>query len=132
MPLTSWKIFLANQFTYFALCPLLKISIICFYQRIFPTQRFHLISTCVICLIAAWGTGIFLACAFQCRPLRGYWDKSVEAKCFNEDTFFIVNQVFNVVMDFVILALPLPIIWGLKRVWQDRLALSGVFALGGL
>jgi hypothetical protein len=86
----------------------------------------------VICLIALWGSGIFLACALQCRPLRGYWDKSVGAKCFNEDTFFIVNQAFNVAMDFVILGLPLPIIWGLKRAWQDKLALSGVFTLGGL
>jgi hypothetical protein len=43
-----------------------------------------------------------------------------------------VNQGFNVVMDFVILALPLPIIFSLKRAWQDKVALSGIFALGGL
>lgn len=35
-------------------------------------------------------------------------------------------------MDFVILGLPLPIIWRLKRSWQDKLALSFVFTLGGL
>ncbi|KFZ03077.1 hypothetical protein V502_11255 [Pseudogymnoascus sp. VKM F-4520 (FW-2644)] len=34
-------------------------------------------------------------------------------------------------MDFVILALPLPIIFNLKRAWQDKVALSGIFALGG-
>lgn len=33
-------------------------------------------------------------------------------------------------MDFVILVLPVPMIWGLHRAWQDRLALNGVFALG--
>lgn len=33
-------------------------------------------------------------------------------------------------MDFVILILPIPMIWGLHRAWQDRLALNGVFALG--
>lgn len=33
-------------------------------------------------------------------------------------------------MDFVILALPIPMIWNLHRAWQDRLALNGVFALG--
>lgn len=52
--------------------------------------------------------------------------------CINGNTYFIVNQTFNVVMDFVILGLPLPIIWGLKRSWQDKVALSFVFALGGL
>lgn len=81
-------------------------------------------------LIATWGAGIFLACALQCRPLRAYWDKSIEGHCFDGTTFFIVNQAFNVVMDFVILALPIPMIWGLQRAWQDKLALNGVFALG--
>lgn len=33
-------------------------------------------------------------------------------------------------MDFVILILPIPMIWGLHRAWQDKLALNGVFALG--
>lgn len=33
-------------------------------------------------------------------------------------------------MDFVILILPVPMIWGLHRSWQDKLALNGVFALG--
>ncbi len=108
------------------------MSIICFYRRVFSVAKFLTITFWLNCLIGAWGAGIFLACALQCRPLRGYWDKSIDAKCFDGDKFFIVNQVFNVVMDFVILSLPLPIIWSLKRVWQDKLALSAVFALGGL
>ena len=33
-------------------------------------------------------------------------------------------------MDFVILILPIPMIWNLHRAWQDKLALNGVFALG--
>ncbi|KFY18417.1 hypothetical protein V493_08634 [Pseudogymnoascus sp. VKM F-4281 (FW-2241)] len=66
-----------------------------------------------------------------CRPLRGYWDKTMQATCIDGNVFFIVNQGFNVVMDFVILALPLPIIFNLKRAWQDKVALSAIFALGG-
>ncbi|KAJ6015315.1 hypothetical protein N7540_009906 [Penicillium herquei] len=125
-----YKIFLANQFTYFVLCPSIKISIICFYRRVFATQQFQKFTFGLNCLIAAWGAGIFFACAGQCRPLRAYWDKSIEGHCFNANLFFIVNQAFNVLMDFVILALPIPMIWGLHRAWQDKLALNGVFALG--
>ncbi|KAJ5926291.1 hypothetical protein N7516_008064 [Penicillium verrucosum] len=125
-----WKIFLANQFTYFLLCPCIKISIICFYRRLFATPIFQKVSFGLNCLIAAWGTGIFLACAGQCRPLRAYWDHSVEGTCFDAQEFIIVNQAFNVLMDFVILFLPIPMIWNLHRAWQDKLALNGVFALG--
>lgn len=124
------KIFLANQFTYFVLCPSIKISIICFYRRIFTMKPFQWTSFALNTLIAAWGAGIFLACSLQCRPLRAYWDKSIDGHCFNGNEFFIVNQAFNILMDFIILALPVPMIWGLQRAWQDKLALNGVFAIG--
>lgn len=111
---------------------MIKISIIFFYKRIFPTPRFQHITTIINWAIGIWGAGIFLTCGLQCRPLALFWDKSLEGKCINSYTFFIVNQVFNVAADFVILGLPLPIVWRLKRTWQERLALSSVFALGGL
>lgn len=128
--LNFWKIFLANQFTYFIVCPLIKISIICFYRRVFTIPLFQHISLGLNCLIGSWGTAIFIACALQCRPLQGYWDKSIPAKCFDGQLFIIVNQIFNVVMDFIILGLPIPMIWNLQRSWHDRLALNGVFAIG--
>ncbi|KAI9374371.1 hypothetical protein BJX61DRAFT_306433 [Aspergillus egyptiacus] len=126
-----YKIFLANQFTYFVLSPAVKISIICFYRRVFTVKPFQLVSFAINTLIALWGAAIFIACALQCRPLRSYWDRSVEGTCFDSNKFIIVNQIFNVIMDFVILALPVPMIWNLQRAWQDKLALNGVFALGG-
>lgn len=112
------------------LCPCIKISIICFYRRVFATPRFQQFTFGLNILIAAWGTGIFLACAGQCRPLRAYWDKNIEGSCFDAQQFIIVNQAFNILIDFAILALPIPMIWNLHRAWQDKLALNGVFALG--
>lgn len=112
------------------MCPAIKISIICFYRRVFTIPIFQHVSLALNCLIGSWGTAIFIACALQCRPLRGYWDKSVDAQCFDGQKFIIVNQIFNVIMDFVILALPIPMIWGLHRSWHDKLALNGVFGVG--
>ncbi|PWY87459.1 integral membrane protein [Aspergillus heteromorphus CBS 117.55] len=126
-----YQIFLSNQFTYFALTPAIKISIICFFRRLFTTKPFLRFTFYLSTLIALWSTGIFLACAFQCRPLSKFWDPNIEGQCFNGMTFIIVNQAFNVIMDFVILAAPVPMIWSLHRSWQDKLALNAVFALGG-
>ncbi|GAM35386.1 integral membrane protein [Talaromyces pinophilus] len=92
---------------------------------------FQKITMMLNCLVAAWGTGIFLACALQCRPLKAFWDRSINGHCFNLDTFIIVNQAFNVVVDFVILFLPVPMIWRLHMGTRDKIALNGVFALGG-
>ncbi|KAL3449033.1 hypothetical protein BJX65DRAFT_54514 [Aspergillus insuetus] len=126
-----YKIFLANEFTYFILSPAIKISIVCFYRRVFTVKPFQWASFAINTLIAAWGAAIFLACALQCRPLKSYWDHTIPGTCFDSNKFIIVNQAFNVIMDFVILALPIPMIWNLQRAWQDKLALNGVFALGG-
>ncbi|PWY89258.1 hypothetical protein BO70DRAFT_418419 [Aspergillus heteromorphus CBS 117.55] len=128
---TFYKIFLSNQFTYFLLCPTIKVSIICFYRRVFTIPSFQWISFGVNALIILWGAGVFLACALQCRPLKAYWDTSVDGQCLDGYELIVANQVFNIIMDFVILALPIPLIWGLHKAWQDKLALNGVFALGG-
>lgn len=126
------QIFLSNQFTYFLLTPCLKISIVCFYRRIFAVPRFLRLTFALNLLIGIWAAAIFLACALQCRPLRAYWDRTIDGHCFDENKFFIVNQVFNTVMDFTVLFLPAPMIWGLQCGWKDKLALMGVFGLGGL
>ncbi|THC96216.1 hypothetical protein EYZ11_004294 [Aspergillus tanneri] len=128
---TFYKIFLANQFTYFVLTPAVKISIVCFYRRIFTTPTFMRVTFWLNCLMAAWASAIFLACALQCRPLRAFWDKTVEGDCFDGRRYIIVNQSFNVVMEFIILGCPVPMIWSLHRSWREKLALNGVFALGG-
>ncbi|KAJ5675128.1 uncharacterized protein N7477_005062 [Penicillium maclennaniae] len=126
-----WKVNLPSQPIHiFYPCPAIKISIICFYRRVFTTPKFQTCTFGLNILIGAWGLGIFLACAGQCRPLRAYWDSSVLGKCFDANKFFIVNQAFNVLMDFIILILPIPMIWNLHSAWQDKLALTGVFALG--
>ncbi|QQK47557.1 integral membrane protein [Penicillium digitatum] len=59
-----------------------------------------------------------------------YWDHSIEETGLDAQKFIIVNQANNVLMDLVILVLQIPVIWNLRRVWQDKLALNGVFALG--
>ncbi|BDD56021.1 hypothetical protein MPDQ_003243 [Monascus purpureus] len=110
-----YRIFLSNQFLYFVLCPVVKISIVCFYRRVFSIPRFQQFSFGLNCLMGTWSAGIFFACAGQCRPLRAYWDHSV----------------FNVVMDFVILGMPIPIIWRLQKAWHEKLELTAVFAVGG-
>ncbi|RAL03556.1 uncharacterized protein BO80DRAFT_401669 [Aspergillus ibericus CBS 121593] len=124
-----YKIFLSNQFTYFLIGPTIKVSIICFYRRVFTVPTFQRTSFAINALIILWGAVIFLACALQCRPLNAYWDPNVPGQCLDDYKLIVVNQIFNVIMDFVILALPLPMIWNLHRTWQEKLALNGVFAL---
>lgn len=80
----------------------------------------------------AWGAATFLAAALQCRPLAAFWDQSIDGHCFNGLQYILGVQGVNIALDFAILCLPMPMVWRLHRPWQDKAALSVVFALGGL
>ena len=50
----------------------------------------------------------------------------------NAASLFNSNQGFNVVVDVVLLALPLPIVWQLNCTWREQISLSAIVFLGGL
>ena len=61
------------------------------------------------------------------------WDKSVNPTCaVNVYAFFIGNAVPNIVTDWALLFLPVPYIWRLHQKTAQKIALCGVFGLGGL
>ena len=61
------------------------------------------------------------------------WDKSVNATCaVNVPAFFIGNAVPNIITDWALLLLPIPYIWRLHQRRAQKVALCGVFGLGGL
>ncbi|KAI0376105.1 hypothetical protein F5Y04DRAFT_267193 [Hypomontagnella monticulosa] len=117
----------------YALCVVLtKLSILCFYCRIFsPVKRL---------LYTSWGFGIFIVAydlalifvaAFQCIPLSSMWT-GVPGKCYNTVPPFTTLGIVNVVTDVGILALPIPHILQLRLTVTQRIQLCGIFLLGGV
>ena len=57
----------------------------------------------------------FFITLLQCFPLKGFWDKSVPAKCgVNGYLFFYGNSIPNIITEFTLLGLPVLCIWNLK------------------
>ena len=62
-----------------------------------------------------------------------FWDKTIESgSCINEVQFFKINGIANLILDVIVLGLPLAMVWRLQMKMQQKLALSGIFLLGGL
>ncbi|MCJ1267607.1 hypothetical protein MMC22_007493 [Lobaria immixta] len=129
---TFVKIFLTNELTYSITSPTVKLSIVLFYRRLFPTRKFRIITNGIMVAVIAWGLAVFLAAALQCRPLHALWDPSVNGHCFDTLKYILGVQGVNIALDFAILILPMPQVWTLQRPWQDKFAVSIVFLLGGL
>ncbi|KAL4902753.1 hypothetical protein BDW74DRAFT_157519 [Aspergillus multicolor] len=110
-----------------------KLSILLFYVRIFPTRSFRTLSYAMGFLVLAHGIGVLFAAIFQCSPIQYIWDKSIPGgSCFNQQAFYRYVSPPNIATDAAILVMPMPLVWGLQTRWTQKLALTGVFMLGGL
>ncbi|KAL8671048.1 MAG: hypothetical protein Q9168_004441 [Polycauliona sp. 1 TL-2023] len=122
----------ANEIIYASIVTCIKSSVLCLYLRIFGVnKKFGIIVKCFIVAVVAWGIAVLLTTIFQCKPVRGAWDISVPRdQCFNLRTWLIATNVPNIVIDFSIICLPLPLIWKLKLSMERKIGLTGVFLLG--
>ncbi|KAL2163203.1 hypothetical protein VTH06DRAFT_5259 [Thermothelomyces fergusii] len=89
-----------------------------------------------------WATIIFVCCytfmgmmtfLLHCKPMKGSWDKSIDAKCYSLTLFVafaLMNTSFNIFTDVLFATFPVPIIWNLKMKRKLKIYLVGILSLG--
>ena len=127
------QMFIAIQTTYFLNAYLTKLSLLFLYYRIFGVniwfRRALLLSAFIV--VAYWiPTTILAFCG--CTPFARNWDATVPGHCVNLVKIFRWNGICNLLIDFLILCLPLPMVWRLSIPTKQRLQLSLIFLLGVL
>ncbi|RHZ57293.1 putative integral membrane protein Pth11-like [Aspergillus thermomutatus] len=126
------QLLFAYVLIYVVAIPLIKLSIILFYRRIFGMN--WVMWVCVFLTVGYWFscTIAFLVC---CRPLSYYWtqfrDPSGGRCIFNLYPFYIGNAAANVATDGIILMVPIPLVWKLQMRTAQKILVSGIFLLGG-
>ncbi|RYP61826.1 hypothetical protein DL771_009992 [Monosporascus sp. 5C6A] len=60
------------------------------------------------------------------------WNSFVPGKCVNYGTVTLVIGIFNVLLDFLILGTPMPLLWRLRMSTRRKVFLSGAFATGSV
>ncbi|KAL6714198.1 hypothetical protein ACLMJK_008693 [Lecanora helva] len=129
---TFYKILLAIQILYFSTAVAIKTSLILLYYRIFGVMRWFRWVLAIAWIISAlyFIVDLFVA-IFECKPVAYYWDFSIKGgTCINENQFYRWNGVANLLIDFMIWSLTLPVIWRLQLNVKQKLQLSCVFLLG--
>jgi hypothetical protein len=124
---------LAVQILYFINASFTRASILLLFHRIFGIVkgfRWALGMTGFLVI------GYFIACVIAaiagCSPVAKFWDTSLPGHCINEVAFFRWNGVANLILDFLVLCLPLPMAWRVKSTTRQEWILTGIFLLGGL
>lgn len=124
--------FFIAQTPYKIVVALNKVSLVLLYMRIFISRSFKISAHIVLAVVISYGIAGVAATIFQCIPIAGSWDKSVDATCINSDMFWVANAILNILTDVMVLALPIPSIFGLQLKRRERFMLCLIFLLGGL
>ena len=69
---------------------------------------------------------------FGCRPIQAFWTLKRPFKCLDQYAVWFINGGMNILTDFAIILLPMPVIRKLNLPRRQKQALIGIFATGGL
>ncbi|KAI4253431.1 MAG: hypothetical protein LQ352_003697 [Teloschistes flavicans] len=125
------KAFVGVQTLYFLNATLTKVSLLLLYHRIFGVvKKFRLALWLAAFLVVAWWIATTILAFLGCTPFAYNWDKKIKGQCVDLVMFFRWNGICNLVLDFLILLLPLPMVWRLSISARQKVELSGMFLLG--
>ncbi|KAJ6086231.1 hypothetical protein N7486_010512 [Penicillium sp. IBT 16267x] len=107
-----------------------KAAILMFYRRIFPQKRFHVLVWVLLVVVISYNLASMFATVMQCMPVEHQWDPSVPATCIAYFSVVIYSGVTTVVTDFIILGMPIPLIYTLQVSKDKKRGLMVVFSWG--
>lgn len=83
-------------------------------------------------IVILWAVSIWVAAALTCIPANKFWDQSVEGACIDTAKFNYGMQIPNILTDFILLVMPLKVVWALPIAKTQKMLLSGIFLVGCL
>ncbi|GLA51779.1 hypothetical protein CBS63078_4771 [Aspergillus niger] len=97
--LVWWKIYYAALCSYLLVAASVKTSLTVFIMRLFPTHSISIAGKSILGFLAVFTLAGTLALAFQCRPVRAGFDKTIpDAKCYSVNTSFAILMAQGVIM----------------------------------
>lgn len=122
-----------DEMIYVTSLSLTKISILCFYLKVFPGQTFRYVVYALIFANACYIITFDFLLAFQCNPIAGAWlswDGEFQAKCISINILGWTAAAINILLDLAVIALPLPELFRLSMSLRKKVQIIMMFAVG--
>lgn len=127
----------ANQYTYAQTLVyviglyFVKLSLLILFYRVFGVnQHFRWALYSIVGIWTAYVAINTPVVIFRCTPVRKAWDPEVEGHCLDLVKLGVSAGYINIVTDFLILILPIPMVWSLHLSSKIRLGIIAIFATG--
>ncbi|KAH7068725.1 hypothetical protein FB567DRAFT_249000 [Paraphoma chrysanthemicola] len=128
---SSLKAFWASLIVYYLSLGLTKGSMVLQYLRVFTTKRFQIAAWAIMGVVVVYTFWTVFSSIFACRPIRAFWTREEGAICINQFAMWFTNAGINIVTDFALIILPMPVIRNLNLGRRQKIALMSIFAVGG-
>ena len=112
---------------------LVKISILCFFLRMFPVRHLQTIIYITMAVCAAYGIAFFFATLLQCWPIPYSWEQwhgEYEGHCNDFHLQGWIHAGINIALDLIILSLPLKQLYDLDLSKRKRFSVMMMFLVG--
>ncbi|KAK1849621.1 integral membrane protein [Colletotrichum chrysophilum] len=126
------KCILSIEIAYGIACPLSKLAVLTMFYRIFSASK--ILRYCVWAIafgLIGWGIAVVGVSIFSCTPIARFWDQTIPGTCIDSSKFYIGITVPNIIFDILTVAVPIHEVWRLQMGREKKLAITGVFLLGG-
>ena len=110
-----------------------KISVILLYRKIFAVPVFKIPSLIALAVTISWTVAFTIATICQCHPVSLYWTELEFLwgnRCIHIIPFYEAQAITDIIIDFTILTMPIPMIWNLQVSLKQKLAVASMFLLG--
>ncbi|CAG8952807.1 hypothetical protein HYFRA_00009052 [Hymenoscyphus fraxineus] len=122
---------LVDENTYCYAMAFIKLSILKVYGDIFPSKKFHHCLWAMAIFMGAWAITFSASAIFQCTPIEYNWDLTIPGGfCINYGANVMAAGILNILTDFIILVMPIPLVLKLHTSTQKKLQIIFAFALG--
>jgi hypothetical protein len=129
------RFFYASELLYFSNVPLLKMSLLCFFLRIFPAPGIRRIIFFTMGANGLFGIAFLAAAIFQCTPISFFWDKwdgEHRGTCMDINALAWANAALSIALDVWMLGIPLSQLPALRLHWKKKIGVGMMFCVGAL
>ncbi|KAF4553134.1 Hypothetical protein D9617_8g051480 [Elsinoe fawcettii] len=127
---TFFKLYLSFFIAYFACNMFVKLSLLAFYRKLAPDNRYNWILILMAVVAIIFGLGSIISAALSCIPISKVWNPSTPGVCINLEAFYYANGAFMIFNDIILYILPIVIVRGVQLSRARRAAMNLLFGLG--
>ena len=117
-----------EQFWYLIAVAFVKLSVLCFYGRIFALGGFPMVIKFLMGIVIAWLVAFLFATLLQALPLSCNWNPCEPTMDY--PVMYVMSSVTDILLDICILCLPVSFIRKLRLRTNQKIGIVLIFGLG--